>query len=244
MLLTVILLNLVILGQDNPWMTFLEDHVFESEEYLFLELHATAMLCLPSGECLRPDATVCAALMSALYSSVSEEVVLDRQLMVNVSISSRDSYCIEVVLRCLAIKGDGLGPHNANDGGILSAVAAAGFKGELTRFQAGVTMDISRLDAWYSSKEGSLETPATYIVRGLCRRCCLPELVLRSMQVSVSLMESGNPPEDHDELIELVASDETGFLSLFSRQQLQEFMLFEREYRMSQLELQEELSSP
>lgn len=44
-------------------------------------------------------------------------------------------------------------------------------------------MDISRLDAWYSSKEGSLETPATYIVRGLCRRCCLPELVLRSMQV-------------------------------------------------------------
>jgi nuclear pore complex protein Nup107 len=105
-------------------------------------------------------------------------------------------------------------------------------------------MDISRLDAWYSSKEGSLETPATYIVRGLCRRCCLPELVLRSMQVSVSLMESGNPPEDHDELIELVASDETGFLSLFSRQQLQEFMLFEREYRMSQLELQEELSSP
>lgn len=70
------------IGQDNPWMTFLEDNVFESEEYLFLELHATAMLCLPSGECLRPDATVCAALMSALYSSVSEEVVLDRQLMV------------------------------------------------------------------------------------------------------------------------------------------------------------------
>ncbi|KAF3533603.1 hypothetical protein DY000_02043139 [Brassica cretica] len=210
---------------------------------MFLELHATAMLCLPSGECLRPDATVCAALMSALYASVTEEVVLDRQLMVNVSISSRDSYCIEVVLRCLATEGDGLGPHNANDGGILSSVAAAAFKGELTRFQAGVTMDISRLDAWYSSKEGSLETPATYIVRGLCRRCCLPELVLRSMQVSVCLMESGNPPEEHDELIELVASDENGFLSLFSQQQLQEFMLFEREYCLSQLELQEELSS-
>ncbi|KAL0707877.1 hypothetical protein Bca4012_074303 [Brassica carinata] len=237
---------LLLLRKDNPWLTFLEDNVFESEEYMFLELHATAMLCLPSGECLRPDATICAALMSALYASVTEEVVLDRQLMVNVSISSRDSYCIEVVLRCLATEGDGLGPHNANDGGILSAVAAAGFKGwerELTRFQAGVTMDISRLDAWYSSKEGSLETPATYIVRGLCRRCCLPELVLRSMQVSVCLMESGNPPEDHDELIELVASDETGFLSLFSQLQLQEFMLFEREYRLSQLELQEDLSS-
>lgn len=70
------------IGKDNPWLTFLEDHVFESEEYMFLELHATAMLCLPSGECLSPDATVCAALMSALYASVSEEVILDRQLMV------------------------------------------------------------------------------------------------------------------------------------------------------------------
>ncbi|CAF1918752.1 unnamed protein product [Brassica oleracea var. botrytis] len=55
-------------------------------------------------------------------------------------------------------------------------------------------------------------------------------------------MESGDPHEDHDDLIELVASDETGFLSLFSQQQLHEFMLFEREYRLSQLELQEELS--
>lgn len=71
-----------IIGKDNPWLTFLEDNVFESEEYMFLELHATAMLCLPSGECLRPDATICAALMSALYASVTEEVVLDRQLMV------------------------------------------------------------------------------------------------------------------------------------------------------------------
>jgi len=44
---------------------------------------------------------------------------------------------------------------------------------------------------------------------------------LNHLQVSVCLMESGNPPEDHDELIELVASDETGFLSLFSQLQLQ-----------------------
>lgn len=55
--------------------------------------------------------------------------------------------------------------------------------GELPRFQAGVTMEISRLDAWYSSADGSLEGPATYIVRGLCRRCCVPEIVLRCMQV-------------------------------------------------------------
>lgn len=47
----------------------------------------------------------------------------------NVSISSKDNYCIEVVLRCLAVAGDGLGPHELNDGGILSAIMAAGFKG-------------------------------------------------------------------------------------------------------------------
>ncbi|KAF5952336.1 hypothetical protein HYC85_010280 [Camellia sinensis] len=160
----------LLLRKENPWLVPTEDHVYESEEPLFLELHAIAMLCLPSGECMCPDATSCATLLSALYSSVSEEVVLNRQLMVSVSISSTDNYCIEVVLRCLATDGDGLGPHELNDGGILAIVIAAGFKGELVRFQAGVTVEILRLDAWYSSKDGSPEGPATYIVRGLCRR--------------------------------------------------------------------------
>lgn len=48
----------------------------------------------------------------------------------NVSISSRDNYCIEVVLRCLAVAGDGIGPHEMNDGGMLGTVMAAGFKGK------------------------------------------------------------------------------------------------------------------
>ncbi|KAA8541609.1 hypothetical protein F0562_022761 [Nyssa sinensis] len=229
----------LLLRKENPWLVPTEDPIYESKEPVFLELHATAMLCLPSGECMCPDATLCATLMSALYSSVSEEVVLDRQLMVNVSISARDSYCIEVVLRCLATEGDGLGLHELNDGGVLATVIAAGFKGELVRFQDGVTMEISRLDAWYSSNDGSLEGPATYIVRGLCRRCCIPEVILRCMQVSVSLMESGDPPASHNELIELVASPETGFFHLFSQHQLQEFLLFEREYSIFKMELQE-----
>lgn len=54
--------------------------------------------------------------------------------------------------------------------------------GELARFQTGVTMEISRIDAWYSCKDVSLEGPASYIVRGLCCRCCIPELILRHMQ--------------------------------------------------------------
>lgn len=55
--------------------------------------------------------------------------------------------------------------------------------GELARFQAGVTMEISCLDAWYSTSDGSLEGAATYIVCGLCRKCCIPEIILRCMQV-------------------------------------------------------------
>ncbi|CAL5381126.1 unnamed protein product [Camellia sinensis] len=68
----------IVAGKENPWLVPTEDRVYESVEPLFLELHAIAMLCLPSGECMCPDATLCATLMSALYSSVSEEVVLNR----------------------------------------------------------------------------------------------------------------------------------------------------------------------
>ncbi|KAK6914661.1 Nuclear pore protein 84/107 [Dillenia turbinata] len=231
--------SLALLRKDKPWLAFNEDYISESTEPVFLELHATAVLCLPSGECLTPDATLCTTLMSALYSSVGDEAVLNRQLMVNVSISPQSNHCIEIVLRCLAVEGDGLGSHELYDGGVLATVMAAGFKGELARFQAGVTIEISRLDAWYSSKDGSLEGPATYIVRGLCRKCCIPEVILRCMQVSVSLVESGDPPESHDELIELVSSSEVGFFHLFSQHQLQEFLLFEREYLICKMELEE-----
>nr|XP_043615139.1 nuclear pore complex protein NUP107 isoform X2 [Erigeron canadensis] len=227
----------------NPWLVPTEDEIYEVVEPTNLELHATAMLCLPSGECMSPDATLCTALTSALYSSVSDEVVSERQLLVNVSISTKDGCCIEIALRCLATEYDGFGPNKLADGGILAAVIAAGIKGELARFQAGVTMEIFRLDAWYSGSDGSLGSPATYIMRGLCRRCCIPEVILRCMQVSVSLMESGNAHEKHDELIELVASSETGLLHLFSENQLQEFLLFEREYCTWKMELLEQPAS-
>lgn len=231
---------LVLQREESPWLAFVDELLYDSEGPTYLELHATAMLCLPSGKCICPDHTICTALTSAFYSSVSEETVQIRELMVNVSISATNNYCIEVVLRCLAMEGDGIGQHELNDGGVLAALMATGFKGELVQFRVGVTMEISRLDAWYSHKDGLLERPAWYIVRGLCRRCCLPEIILRCMQVSVSLVESGNPPENHDKLIEVVASSEHGFLHLFSQHQLQEFLLFERDYSIFKMDLDEE----
>ncbi|XP_078444355.1 nuclear pore complex protein isoform X2 [Wolffia australiana] len=222
-----------------PWLTCTETSECEASEPVYIELNATAMLCLPSGECLLPDPASCTTLTSALYACISEGDVLKRQVMISVAICSKDSYCVEVTLRCLAVAGDGLGFHGANDGGILAATITAAFKGELSRFQAGVTLEISRLDAWFSDCDGSLRSPATYIVRGLCRRCCLPELILRSMQILLALAETGESVEDHDRLIELVASDASGLHRLFSQRQLQEFLVFERDFTLYRMEAAE-----
>jgi len=40
-----------------------------------------------------------------------------------------DENCINFVLRCSAVKGDGIGPCTAEDGGLLASVIAAAFKG-------------------------------------------------------------------------------------------------------------------
>lgn len=45
--------------------------------------------------------------------------------------------------------------------------------------------------------------------------------VLPYFQVSVALMELGFEPKCHDNLIELVASSESGFSDLFSQQQFE-----------------------
>jgi nuclear pore complex protein Nup107 len=48
---------------------------------------------------------------------------------VDVQVSSKDPYFIEVALCCLAAEGDGYGLHEANDGGLLAVIMAAEFKG-------------------------------------------------------------------------------------------------------------------
>lgn len=75
--------HLHILGKENPWLLPTQDHIYESKEPVFLELHATTMLSQPSGEGMPPDATLCTTLTSALFSAVSEEEILHRQLMVS-----------------------------------------------------------------------------------------------------------------------------------------------------------------
>lgn len=56
-------------------------------------------------------------------------ILHDSYEQVDVTMAAKNNYCINVVLRCLAAEGDGLGPHELNDGGLLATVIASGFKG-------------------------------------------------------------------------------------------------------------------
>lgn len=47
-------------------------------------------------------------------------------------VSPKNNFCVDVMLRCLAVEGDGLGPHELNDGGVLASVMATGFKGMIS----------------------------------------------------------------------------------------------------------------
>lgn len=47
-------------------------------------------------------------------------------------VSPKNNFCVDVTLRCLAVEGDGLGPHELNDGGVLASVMATGFKGTIS----------------------------------------------------------------------------------------------------------------
>jgi hypothetical protein len=64
----------------------------------------------------------------------------------------------------------------AANGELLSA-------GELPHFRVGLVLEVLRLDAWYVDGERSQRVQAVYITQGLSRRCCLPELILRCMEV-------------------------------------------------------------
>nr|GEW25915.1 nuclear pore complex protein NUP107 isoform X2 [Tanacetum cinerariifolium] len=96
----------------------------------------------------------------------------------------------------------------------------------------GILSAIIAAEAWFSGSDGSLGNPATYILS-------------RSQNSFFSVCrESGNAHESHDELIELFVNSETGVLHLFSQNQLQEFLLFEREYCIWKMELLRESCIP
>lgn len=72
----------------------------------------------------------CIIIFVWMSTFLSPFIIMRNFFQVSVSVSSIDNYCVEVLLRCLAVVGDGLGPHEAIDGGILGSVMAAGFKGK------------------------------------------------------------------------------------------------------------------
>eukprot|EP00250_Pteridium_aquilinum_P018743 c24191_g1_i1 orf=1363-4599(-) len=215
------------------WLT-VPQSVGEGAAYpSWLEIHAVGVLVSASGNYLVPDATVCTALRSSLYSVVKEDIVLGRQVKVETSPSKIEN-SVNIHMRCLAVLGDGI-DTTVQDGGLLAAALATAVKGEMVHFQPGLTFEVSRLDAWFVDKD-DMRSPAIYITQGLCRRCCLPELILRCMQMKVFLAGSELFLNEEEDLVDYVASSENSVYQLFSSRQLQEFLLLERDFTLEVME--------
>jgi nuclear pore complex protein Nup107 len=143
---------------------------------------------------------------------------------------------VDVQLRCVSIDGDGVGTAIAHDGGLLGSILALAAKGELPHFQAGLILEVVTMDAWYWDNSFVKRLPAVYILQGLCRRCCLPELILRCLQLRVFLAAFEDRLEEDQKLIDFVSSRETALYGLFSQRQLQEFLLLEAEVTIRSME--------
>lgn len=87
---------------------------------------------------------------------------------VSVTRSVRDECSIEVILRCLAIEGDGIGPHEVSDGGILSTVLAAGFKGNDLQWLLVLVFVISSMVVVSQANFFKLPIPKVVTVCVLC----------------------------------------------------------------------------
>lgn len=223
---------------NGMWLAGVDTTVGADTEVAWLELQATAVLMSASGVYLPPEPTVCTTLSSALHHCGGEAGLM-RQLTVEVDVNRRDINCVDVRLRCLPVSGDGLGLATGHDGGLLGSILALAAKGEMPHFQSGLALEVVSMDAWRWDENLVLRTPATYILQGLARRCCLPELILRCMELKVFLAASRGAEDVDDEstdLIGLVASKETALHRLFSQRQLQIFLLLERNMTICRME--------
>lgn len=227
--------TLLLKDDSGLWLAGMDTVALDSEVG-WLEIEATAVLMSSAGAYLAPDPTVCSTLSSALHHCGGDAGV-QRQLTVEVDTNRRDSNCVDLRLRCLPVLGDGLGSATGHDGGLLASILALAAKGEMPHFQSGLALEVVTMDAWCWDESVIHQSPATYILRGLCRRCCLPELILRCMQLKVFLAAYGGAdPDEDDDLVDLVASKETALHRLFSQRQLQDFLLFEREMTICSME--------
>eukprot|EP00252_Welwitschia_mirabilis_P023223 TRINITY_DN6524_c0_g2_i1.p1 TRINITY_DN6524_c0_g2~~TRINITY_DN6524_c0_g2_i1.p1 ORF type:complete len:680 (-),score=154.29 TRINITY_DN6524_c0_g2_i1:328-2253(-) len=225
--------------KSSPWLSSTSGMVQETLAGEWIELDAKALLRMPTGDCLKPDATICTALNSAFYLCAGDSSTL-RKFSADVSVSPKDEYCVNIILRCLAVEGDGLGECTTEDGGIIASVLADALKGELEKFVEGFALEVFQLDSWYTDNKGSHGAMAQYIILGLCRRCCIPELILRCMQMKVMLAnQTGDEFEYQNDLAELIASPDSEICKLFSQKQMQEFLHLEREFCLRNLETQD-----
>eukprot|EP00897_Mesotaenium_endlicherianum_P006682 jgi/Mesen1/6041/ME000308S05236 len=204
----------------------------------WLVLEVVGAVRTSSGAHISPDAATCAALGSGLLSVVSEAVIQRRQLTVEVGAHPRDDSQVLVAMRCTPEEGATWPGTSELDGGLLAAVLCNAIK--------GTTLQVTRVDAWavVGPTDQAVVMPA--VVRGLCRRCCLPELALRALQMVVYLVAAGRSGEaaKGTALLELCAQSPANLSSLFTSRQLQELLRLQRELVLLTMEAQEATFAP
>lgn len=94
---------------------------------------------------------------------------------------SRDRWQVAVVLRCLAPPAGSVEEVEWGfSGGPLVAICASAIQGELP--QLPMRLLPTHVTGWVVGNEEE-QWEASWMVRSLCRRCCLPSLVLRCLKV-------------------------------------------------------------
>lgn len=203
----------------------------EGGEQLMVQVSVAAAVVAPDGAHLVPDEVLCSSVASGLRAAVSDDVQDRRQLQVEARVHPTDRGQLELALQCLSTGRDHV------DGGLLAALLAVGVKGELPRLPLGTALQVTHVDAWELVPPGPLRVQAPHVARSLCRRCCLPQLVLHCLQMHAYIAAAGRHDEIRDQgVVELLAAGPGRLHDLFSAHQLQAVMGLERDILVLSME--------
>ncbi|CAI5959085.1 unnamed protein product [Closterium sp. NIES-64] len=176
---------------------------------------ACVAVLAPSGALVPGDASLCAAMHSALMACVGEREAEARQVRVDVAAHPSDARLLTLAIRCLGTGGEE-GASEAVSVDVESPavrIMARVVKAELPHMDPAARMHVVRCAAFtnppthrpslsrttadsfgtIAAAEARGAEPAPWLMRRLCRVCCLPTLALRCQEVRVFMAQQLEP---------------------------------------------------
>ncbi|CAI5524057.1 unnamed protein product [Closterium sp. Naga37s-1] len=176
---------------------------------------ACVAVLAPSGALVPGDASMCAAMHSALMACVGEREAEARQVRVDVAAHPLDARLLTLAIRCLGTGGEeGASEAASVDVESLAVrIMARVVKAELPHMDPAARMHVVRCAAFtnppthrpslsrttadsfgtIAAAEARGAEPAPWLMRRLCRVCCLPTLALRCQEVRVFMAQQLEP---------------------------------------------------